>query len=180
MPKKTQKTTNRSNKSTPVPMPAIVYALAHFADPDGNGLHPYFETAWAQMPKIAAAHAAGAAYSLGWTTRETVVHQIVDAEIAQSRKQKDHYGHQLADAADLLEKTDPEMLTSLTDPFMMSGFFVGVAFAAYVLTNGIVPAAGGANTLDASDRDLLRSMAQSLRELAASIESRGAMLVVRR
>jgi hypothetical protein len=135
MKKTTRKARSTRQTSTPpqsVTLPPIVAALAGFIEPDMDGPHPDFLTAWRHMPAIVEGYAAGEESSIDRVTRYSVLEEIIDATLARSRQGEER---RFAELVDRLEAEHEDDITILTTPYAEAMFQIGFALACYLLTN---------------------------------------------
>ena len=132
----------RPARQTPTPppsvtLPPIVAALAGFIEPDMDGPHPDFLTAWRHMPAIVESHAAGEESSTDRVTRYSVLEEIIDATLARSRNNEEEYMQRFAELVDRLEEEHEDNIATLTTPYAEAMFQIGFALACYLLTNPV-------------------------------------------
>lgn len=125
------------------PLPPVVAAVIRFAEPNHDGVPTGFIEAYAAMPRIVAAVASGnddietgslISEISGHHKARMLADKNPDLDKAEPRDFNER--HDPARIIAILNRIDEDYPTDLTAPVGNAGFWVGIAFACYVLTNG--------------------------------------------
>jgi hypothetical protein len=119
---------------TSVSIPPFAAAIARFADPHPEGIDADFERAYARIPALIDALIKG-----DDDERWGIITAIAGLDRAEHDAEQgriDRRDNPMAHAIHVLRQADVDLVADLTTPVMNAGFFVGLAYACYILQNG--------------------------------------------
>jgi hypothetical protein len=133
--KKTAVAVPKRTPAPATPLPPIAVAIARMVEPNMDRVNDNFVRAWAAMPAIVAAFAAGKNDSIDTVNAGGLISDMVEEYLAACRS-KGVLNQNAAKAYDALEATDPDSLLDLRCAFTEPAFNVGLALGVYMALNG--------------------------------------------